>query len=55
MGSNPCRRIHLLGIAHLIVGKHLQVLKVHPEVDTSKDLVEKTAKFGIVMYFVKFG
>ena len=55
MRSSPCRRIHLLDIAHLVVGKHFQVLKVHPEVDTSEELVEKRARFGIVMYFVNFG
>ena len=54
MGSSPCRRIHLLGIAHPVMGKHFQVLKVHLEVDTSEELVEKRAKFGIAMYFVKF-
>ena len=53
MGSSPCRRIHLLGITHLIVRKHFWVLKVHPEVDTSEELVEKEARLGIVMYFVK--
>ena len=55
MESSPCRRIHLLGIAHPIVGKHFQVLKVHPEVDMFEEIVEKGARFGIVMYFVNFG
>ena len=54
MGSSPCRRIHLLGIAHPVMGKHFQVLKVHLEVDMFEELVEKRAKFGIAMYFVKF-
>ena len=35
--------------------KKFQVLKVHSEVDTFEDLVEKRAKSGVVMYFVKFG
>ena len=55
MGSSPCKRIHLLSIAHPVVGKHFQVLKIHPKVDTSKELVEKWVRFGIVMYFVNFG
>ena len=55
MGSSPYRRIHILGITHPIVGKHFQVLKVHLEVDTFEELVEKGARFGIVMYFVNFG
>ena len=38
---SPCRRIHLSGIAHPVVRKHFQVLKVHLEVDTSEELVEK--------------
>ena len=29
VGSNPCKKIHLLCIAHPIVGKYFQVLKVH--------------------------
>ena len=29
MGSNPCKKIPLLGIAHLVEGKLFQVLKVH--------------------------
>ena len=29
MKSSPYRRIHLLGIAHLVVGKYFQVLEVH--------------------------
>ena len=45
MRSSPCRRIPLLGIAHLVVGKHLQVLEVHQEVDTFEVLVGKKARF----------
>ena len=41
MGSNPCRRIPLLSIAHLVVGKYFQVLEVHQEVDTFEVLVGK--------------
>ena len=41
MESSPCRRIHLLGIAHPVVRKNFQVPKVQSEVDTSEELVEK--------------
>ena len=44
MGSNPSRRIPLLGISHLVVGKYFQVLEVHQEVDTLEVLVGKKAK-----------
>ena len=47
MGSNPCRRIPLLGIAHPVVRKHFQVLKVHQEVDTFEVLVGKKAKIWL--------
>ena len=52
MGSIPCRKIHLLDIAHPVVRKYFQVLKVHQDVDTSERLVERRARFGIVMCFV---
>ena len=55
MGSSPYGRNHLLGIAHPVVGKIFQVLKIHPEVNTYEELVEKGGRFGIVMYFVNFG
>ena len=45
MGSSPCRRIPLLGIAHPILRKHLQVLEVHQEVDVFEVLVGKKATF----------
>ena len=47
MGSSTCRRIPLLSIAHPVVGKHLQVLEVHQEVDTFKVLVRKKARFWL--------
>ena len=47
MGYSPYRRSPLLGIAHPIVGKHFQVLKVHQEVDTFEVLVGKKAKFWL--------
>ena len=47
MGSSPCRRIPLLGIAHPIVGKHFQFLEVYQEVDTFKVLVGKKAEFWL--------
>ena len=46
----PCRRIPLLDIAYPIVGKHLQVLEVHQEVDTFEVLVGKKAIFWL--YYV---
>ena len=47
MGSSPCRRIPLLGIAHPVVGKHLQVLEGHQEMDTFEVLVGKKARFWL--------
>ena len=38
MGSNPCREIHLLGIAHLVVGKQVQVLEVRRGMKLTQDL-----------------
>ena len=49
-------RIHLLGIAHLIVGKHFQVLEVHRGMNYIQDLsCEEKARFGFILYFVNFG
>ena len=47
VGSNPCRRIPLLGIVHPVVGKHLQVLEVHQEVETFEVLIGKKARFWL--------
>ena len=38
VGSNPCRKIQLLGIAHLVVGKHFQVLEVCHGMKLTRDL-----------------
>ena len=38
MGSSPCRRISLLGIAHPVVGKYFQLLEVHKEMKHTQDL-----------------
>ena len=58
MGSSPCRRIPLLGIAHPVVGKNFQVLEVHKEVDTFEVLVGKKARiwlcYVIRKYFEQF-
>ena len=52
MGSSPCRRIHLLAIAHPVVGKYFQVLKVHKEPKHIKDLsVKKKAKLWFIFWF----
>ena len=54
MGSNPCRRLSLLGIAHPIEGKLFQVPKVHLGMRRIRGLRdEEMAIYGLVMYFVK--
>ena len=54
MGSNPCRRLSLLGIAHPIEGKLFQVPKVHLGMGRIRGLRdEEMAIYGLVMYFVK--
>ena len=56
MGSSPCRRIHLLGIAHPVGGKYFQVLEVHRGMKLIQDLSrEKGPDYGLFMYFVKLG
>ena len=47
MGSSPCRRLSLLGIAHPVVGKTFQVLEVHQEKALHEALVEKKVKDGL--------
>ena len=54
MRSSPCKRILLLGIAHPVMGKHFQVLELHPEVDTSEALVVKKVKFWLCYVIHKF-
>ena len=54
MGSSPCRRIHLLGIAHPVVGKHFQVLKVHRGMECIRDPSgEEKARYGLVFVLCK--
>ena len=54
MGSNPCRIIPLLGIAHPVEGKLFQVLKVHLGMGRIRGLRdEEIAICGLVMYFCK--
>ena len=48
MGGSPCRRLSLLGITHLVVGKTLQVLEVHQEKALHEALVEKKVKDGLL-------
>ena len=48
MGSSPCRRLSLLGIAHPVVGKTFQVLDVHQEKAFHEALVEKKVKHGLL-------
>ena len=47
MGSSPCRRLSLLGIAYPVVGKTFQVLEVHQEKALHDVLVEKKVKDGL--------
>ena len=46
MGSNPYRKVHLLGIAHPIVGKQFKVLEVCRGMKLTQDLsYEEKAMF----------
>ena len=47
MGSSPCGRLSLLGIAHPVVGKTFQVLEVHHEKALHEALGEKKVKDGL--------
>ena len=54
MGSNPCRRVSLLGIAHPVEGKLFHVPKVHLGMGCIRGLRDKEmAIYGLIMYFVK--
>ena len=54
MGSNPCRRLSLLGIAHSVEGNLFQVLKVHLGMRHIRGLRdEEMAIGGLVIYFYK--
>ena len=54
MGSSPYKRIHLLGITHLVMGKYFQVLKVHRGMKHIQDFsCEKGPDYGLFMDFVK--
>ena len=54
MGSNPCRRLSLLGIAHPVEGKLFLVPKVYLGMGRIRGLRdEEMAINGLVMYFVK--
>ena len=54
MGSNPCRIIPLLSIAHPVDGKLFQVPKVHLGMGRIRGLKdEEMVIYGFVMYFVK--
>ena len=54
MGSNPCRIIQLLSIAHLVDGILFQVPKVHLGMGCIRDLKdEEMSIYGLAMYFVK--
>ena len=54
MGSNPCRIIPLLGIAHHVEGKLFQIPKVHLGMGCIRGLRdEEMTIYGLAMYFVK--
>ena len=54
MGSNTCRRIQLLGIAHPVEGKLFQELKAHKGMERIQGVRdEEMAICGLVMYFCK--
>ena len=54
MGSNSCRIIPLLGIAHPVEGKLFQVPKVHLGMGCIQVLRdEEMVIYGLVMYFIK--
>ena len=54
MGSNPCRRLSLLGIVHPVEGKLFQVPKVHLGIGRIRGhRDEEMVIYGLVMYFVK--
>ena len=51
MGSSPCRRIFLLGIAHPVVGKYFQVLEVHWDRILIQELNCKKVGVGLIYVF----
>ena len=51
VGSSPCRRLPLLGIAHPVVGQTCQVLEVHQDEALHEALVEKKVKDGLLCIF----
>ena len=54
MGSNTCRRIQLLGIAHPVEGKLFQELKAHQGMERIRGVRdEEMAICGLIMYFCK--
>ena len=54
MGSNSCRKIPLLGIAHPVKGKLFQVPKVHLGIGRIRGLRdEEMTIYVLVMYIVK--
>ena len=54
MGSNPCRIIQLLGIAHPVEGTLFQIPKIYLGMGSIRCLRdEEMAIYGLVMYFVK--
>ena len=55
MGSSPCRRLSLLGIAHPVVGKTFQVLKVHQKKALHEAIVEKKVRMACFVFCKSLG
>ena len=53
MGSNPCRKLLLLGNAHLVEGSLFQVQGAIGKVTLIKGRFEKKAECGFDMDYVK--
>ena len=54
MGSNPCRKLSLLGITHPVEGSLFQVQGVHGRtVLTRGRALEESRVVAVIFYFVK--
>ena len=53
MGSSPSRRIHLLSIAHPVVGKYFQVLELHRGMKHIQELSCEKGQNLALLCFVK--
>ena len=54
MGNNPCRKLSLLGIAHLVEGSLFKVQGVHGRTTLTRGRVlEESRVLAVIFYFVK--